>query len=72
MSNETSATGFHHSPRRLVAEIGIVAAVLALGIWGGAVVLRWAAVRAVDALPVSVDQSLGKAAAGQFTWSACS
>ena len=71
MSNETSATGFHHGPRRLVAEIGIVAAVLALGIWGGAAVLRWAAVRAVEALPVSVDQSLGKAAAGQFTWPDC-
>lgn len=81
MSNETRdgeprhgrelQRGFHHSPRRLALEIGGVVAILGLGIWGGAALVRWGAVRAADALPISVDLAIGRAAAEPFAGSAC-
>ena len=55
----------------MIVELGAIAAVLALGIWAGGALLRWAAVRAAEALPVSVDKSIGESAAGQFAWPPC-
>jgi len=55
----------------VAAEVAVLVGVLALGIWGGLALLRWAAERAVLALPVSVDRSIGDSAAEQFSWPAC-
>lgn len=59
--NSRPARGFRHSPRRLVAEIALLAlalALLMLGVRGCAGVLASAI---VAALPATVDEALGKA-----------